>query len=149
MLVTVAVNLCVIVYEGRAARRLASEVLMADVLQTRGDVWTSLTVIAALAGARSGLPILDPIAALVVAAFIGYSGYQVARRHHGNPERSDRDCRRRPRARRAERTGRARLPSDPDARGPRITSSSTCTSGCPPTCAWLMLTICRTWSRIA
>ncbi len=78
MLVTVAVNLFVIAYEGRAARRLASEVLLADVLQTRGDVWTSLTVIAALAGARSGLPILDPIAALVVAAFIGYSGYQVA-----------------------------------------------------------------------
>ena len=79
MIVTVAVNLVVIAYEGRAAKRLASEVLLADVLQTRGDVWTSLTVIAALAGARSGLPILDPIAALVVAAFIGYSGYQVAR----------------------------------------------------------------------
>jgi cation diffusion facilitator family transporter len=79
MIVTVAVNLVVIAYEGRAARRLASELLLADVLQTRGDVWTSLTVIAALAGAKSGLPILDPIAALVVAAFIGYSGYQVAR----------------------------------------------------------------------
>ena len=79
MIVTVAVNLVVIAYEGRAATRLASEVLLADVLQTRGDVWTSLTVIAALAGARFGLPILDPIAALVVAAFIGYSGYQVAR----------------------------------------------------------------------
>jgi cation diffusion facilitator family transporter len=79
MIVTVAVNLFVIGYEGRAAKRLASEVLLADALQTRGDVWTSLTVIAALAGARSGLPILDPIAALVVAAFIGYSGYQVAR----------------------------------------------------------------------
>jgi cation diffusion facilitator family transporter len=78
MIVTVAVNLVVIAYEGRAAKRLASEVLLADVLQTRGDVWTSLTVIVALAGARSGLPILDPIAALVVAAFIGYSGYQVA-----------------------------------------------------------------------
>jgi cation diffusion facilitator family transporter len=78
MLVTVAVNLLVIAYEGRAARELASEVLLADVLQTRGDVWTSLTVIAALAGARAGLPVLDPIAALVVAAFIGYSGYQVA-----------------------------------------------------------------------
>ena len=79
MLATAAVNLFVIVYEGRAAERLASEVLMADMLQTRGDLWTSLTVIAALAGARSGLPILDPIAALVVAVFIGYSGYQVAR----------------------------------------------------------------------
>ena len=37
------------------------------------------TVIAALVGARLGLPILDPLAALVVAGFIGYSGFQIAR----------------------------------------------------------------------
>jgi len=79
MLVTVAVNLVVIAYESREARRLGSEVLLADALQTRGDVWSSLTVIAALAGARSGLPILDPVAALVVAGFIGHAGYQIAR----------------------------------------------------------------------
>ena len=79
MLVTVGVNLFVIQYESHAARRLASEVLLADAMQTRGDVWSSVTVIAALVGARSGLPILDPLAALVVAVFIGYAGYQIAR----------------------------------------------------------------------
>jgi cation diffusion facilitator family transporter len=79
MLVTVAVNLVVVAYESRAAERLGSEVLLADATQTRGDVWSSLTVIAALIGARLGLPILDPIAALVVAGFIGYAGYEVAR----------------------------------------------------------------------
>jgi cation diffusion facilitator family transporter len=79
MIVTVAVNLIVIWYESREAERLASEVLLADAMQTRGDVWTSVTVIAALAGARSGLPILDPLAALVVAGFIGHAGYQIAR----------------------------------------------------------------------
>ena len=79
MLVTVAVNLFVIWYESRAAERLASEVLYADALQTRGDVWTSLTVIAALVGARAGMPILDPLAALVVAGFIGHAGFQIAR----------------------------------------------------------------------
>src|SRR4029079_2780508 len=63
----------------RAAERLGSEVLLADAMQTRGDVWSSLTVIAALAGARRGLPILDPMAALVVAGFIGYAGLQIAR----------------------------------------------------------------------
>jgi cation diffusion facilitator family transporter len=51
---------------------------MADAIQTQGDLWTSITVIVALAGARLGLPILDPLAALVVAGFIGYSGYQIA-----------------------------------------------------------------------
>jgi cation diffusion facilitator family transporter len=79
MLVTVAINLAVVAYEGREAERLGSEVLMADATQTRADVWSSLTVIAALAGARAGVPILDPLAALVVAGFIGYAGYQVAR----------------------------------------------------------------------
>jgi cation diffusion facilitator family transporter len=78
MLLTVAVNVFVIRYESRAAERLASEVLLADAMQTRGDVWTSVTVIVALAGARSGLPILDPLAALVVAAFIAHAGYQIA-----------------------------------------------------------------------
>jgi len=76
---TVAVNLLVIWYESREAERLSSEILLADATQTRGDVWTSVTVIAALVGARLGLPMLDPLAALVVAGFIGYAGYQIAR----------------------------------------------------------------------
>jgi cation diffusion facilitator family transporter len=78
MLVTVGVNLFVVRYESREAGRLGSEVLMADATQTRGDVWSSLTVIVALAGARLGWPILDPLAALVVAGFIGWAGYQIA-----------------------------------------------------------------------
>jgi len=79
MVVTIAINLTVVAYEGRAAERLGSEVLMADATQTRSDVWSSLAVIVALIGARAGLPILDPLAALLVAGFIAHAGYQVAR----------------------------------------------------------------------
>jgi cation diffusion facilitator family transporter len=79
MLVTVAINLVVVAYESREAERLGSEILLADAMQTRGDVWSSVTVIAALVGARAGLPILDPLAALVVAGFIGHAGFQIAR----------------------------------------------------------------------
>jgi cation diffusion facilitator family transporter len=79
MVVTVGINLAVVGYESREAERLSSEILMADAMQTRGDVWSSLTVIAALIGARFGVPILDPLAALVVAGFISYAGYQIAR----------------------------------------------------------------------
>ncbi len=78
MVVTVAINLFVVRYESSAAERLGSEILLADATQTRGDVWSSLTVIVALAGAKAGMPILDPLAALIVAAFIGHAGYQVA-----------------------------------------------------------------------
>jgi cation diffusion facilitator family transporter len=77
--VTVLINLAVVRYETREASRLGSEVLLADALQTRGDVWTSLAVIAALAGAWLGMPILDPLAAIVVAGFIGHAGYEIAR----------------------------------------------------------------------
>src|SRR5437867_3534638 len=79
MIATMLVNLWVVRYESRAAERLGSEVLLADAMQTRGDVWTSATVIVALIGARLGMPILDPLAALVVAAFIGRAGLQIAR----------------------------------------------------------------------
>jgi cation diffusion facilitator family transporter len=78
MIATVFVNLFVVRYESREAGRLGSELLLADAMQTRGDVWTSLTVIAALFGARAGIPILDPLAALLVAVFIGHAGYQIA-----------------------------------------------------------------------
>jgi cation diffusion facilitator family transporter len=79
MLVTIAINLFVMRFETSAALRLDSEVLLADAMQTRGDVWTSVTVITALVGARSGWPVLDPLAAIIVAGFIGHSGFQIAR----------------------------------------------------------------------
>jgi cation diffusion facilitator family transporter len=79
MLGTIAINLAVMKYETGAALRLDSEILLADAMQTRGDVWTSVTVITALVGARLGWPILDPLAAIVVAGFIGHSGFQIAR----------------------------------------------------------------------
>ena len=78
MVITIAINLIVVAYESREAKRIGSEVLLADATQTRSDVWSSFAVIAALIGARMGLPILDPLAALLVAGFIAYAGYQVA-----------------------------------------------------------------------
>lgn len=78
MIATLAINVAVVRYESNEAERLGSEVLLADSLQTRGDVWTSVAVIVALIGAWAGIPVLDPIAALVVAGFIGHAGFQIA-----------------------------------------------------------------------
>jgi cation diffusion facilitator family transporter len=80
---TLAVNVLVATYEARAGRRLNSEVLLADAHHTRSDVFASLAVIAALAGVTRGFPILDPMAALLVAVFIGYACYQIAREASG------------------------------------------------------------------
>jgi cation diffusion facilitator family transporter len=73
MTTTLAINVGVVAYESRAARRLNSEVLLADARHTRSDVMTSLAVLGALFGVWLGYPILDPLAAIVVAGFIGHA----------------------------------------------------------------------------
>jgi cation diffusion facilitator family transporter len=79
MLTTLAINVAVVRAEKRAAKRLSSELLMADARHTQSDVLTSLAVIGALAGTAAGFPILDPVAALVVVVFIGHAGFEIAR----------------------------------------------------------------------
>ena len=78
MVVTLAVNVIVVGYELRQGRRLGSEVLLADAKHTRSDVLTSVTVIAALLGVAAGYPLLDPLAALFVAGFIGQACWSIA-----------------------------------------------------------------------
>jgi cation diffusion facilitator family transporter len=78
MTITLVVNIVVMNYELRQGHRLNSEVLLADAKHTRSDVLTSVTVIAALIGVSFGYPLLDPIAALFVAAFIGHACWQIA-----------------------------------------------------------------------
>ncbi len=79
MLVTMAINILVVRYERREGRRLSSELLMADAVHTKSDVFTSCAVLVSLAGVYLGAPLLDPIGGLVIAGFIAYSGWQVAR----------------------------------------------------------------------
>jgi cation diffusion facilitator family transporter len=74
---TFAINLGVVVYERGAGRRLKSEVLLADAHHTQSDLFTSATVIAALIGVRSGYPLFDPIAAMIVACFIAYACWEI------------------------------------------------------------------------
>jgi cation diffusion facilitator family transporter len=78
MIGTVLVNLAVTTYERRKGRALASEVLVADAMHTRSDVYTSLGVIAALVGMKLGYPVLDPLAALIVVGFIAHAGWEIA-----------------------------------------------------------------------
>ena len=78
MAITLVINVFVVVFELRAARRLNSEVLRADAKHTRSDVLTSAAVLAALFGVWWGYPLLDPLAALVVAVFIGRACWDIA-----------------------------------------------------------------------
>ena len=78
MAITLAINLFVVSYELAAGRRLRSEVLRADAKHTRSDVLTSGAVLGALVGVWLGYPILDPLAALLVAVFIGHACWEIA-----------------------------------------------------------------------
>jgi len=77
MLVTLAVNIAVVAYESRAARRLARDILPSDAKHTLSDVWVTLGVIASLVLVQAGIPIADPIVGLVVAVAIAVAAAQV------------------------------------------------------------------------
>ncbi len=77
MAATLTVNVGVVWYERRAARRLGSEVLAADAHHTMSDVMTSIAVIGALAGVQLGWPVLDPLVAFLVAGFIGMACWEI------------------------------------------------------------------------
>jgi cation diffusion facilitator family transporter len=77
---TLVINIGVVWFETRAGRRLHSDLLLADALHTRTDVFITLGVLAGLALARSGLAWADPALALLVAVLVGRAGYQILRR---------------------------------------------------------------------
>lgn len=57
-------------YTARTAKRINSGALMADAWHHRSDALSSVGSFAGVLGARMGLPILDPIASLVICLFI-------------------------------------------------------------------------------
>lgn len=79
MVSTLLVNLGVVRYERSAGRRFSSEILLADAHHTASDLLTSAAVIAALIGVYLGYPLTDPIAALVIAGFIGRACWEIFR----------------------------------------------------------------------
>jgi cation diffusion facilitator family transporter len=80
LVLTLAVNVAVVWVETRAGRRLNSDLLLADALHTRTDVFITLGVLGGLALARAGLAWADPVLALMVAILVGRAGYQILRR---------------------------------------------------------------------
>lgn len=83
MLITIAVNIMVVSYEYRLGRRLYSDILVSDAGHTRADILTSFSVIIALFAAKIGYPIVDAVTSLIIAGFIGYTGFDILRRGSG------------------------------------------------------------------
>ena len=68
--VTLLANVFVAWYERREGRRLSSPYLIADAAHTRSDVYVTLGVVTSFAGARAGLPLVDALVAVGIAAYI-------------------------------------------------------------------------------
>ncbi len=62
-----------------AARRLRSEMLMANAWHSRSDAISSIVVVIGVAGAMYGYPYLDAVAAVVVAVMIAKIGFDLVR----------------------------------------------------------------------
>jgi cation diffusion facilitator family transporter len=88
LLASIAVHLTVVWYELREGRKLHSDVLVADALHTRADIFVSLSVIGGLIAVSLGFPLADPILALIIALVIAKIGIDIIRK--GSPTLMDR-----------------------------------------------------------
>lgn len=79
MLVTMAINIFVVIYEYRKGKTLNSDILITDSIHTRTDIYASLSVIAALVAVKIGFPAFDLAAGLFIAVLIAISGAQIVR----------------------------------------------------------------------
>lgn len=78
LLLTLAVNILISVYEYRQGQKLNSSILICDSMHTRSDIYVSLGVLITLICIRVGVPpVIDSLVSLVVAAFILHAAYEV------------------------------------------------------------------------
>jgi len=66
-------------WTAHAARRIQSDLLLANAWHHRSDALSSLAVLFGLAGASLGAPILDPVAAALVAFMVAHAAWKVVR----------------------------------------------------------------------
>ena len=76
--ITLIINIFVSTYENKKGKALTSDILIADSMHTRSDIFVSIGVLCTLIGLKLGLPpIFDPIVSLVVAGLIIHAGYEI------------------------------------------------------------------------
>ena len=76
---TAVVNVAVVWYETRKGRQYGSALLLADAAHTGGDIFVTALAFTSLVLTRIGYGWADPWLAIVVAAAIAWSGYQILR----------------------------------------------------------------------
>jgi cation diffusion facilitator family transporter len=74
---TMCINYLVTRYEYRQGLALRSQVLIADSLHTKSDIYVSLSVILSLAAVKLGFPLLDPLIAVLISFLIFRAGFRI------------------------------------------------------------------------
>ena len=92
-IVSIAVKEGMFWYVRGRAHRLGSTALMAEAWHHRSDALSSVGALVGIAGARLGIPMLDPLASVVICAFIAKAAFDIFRDavnrmvdHSGDPE---------------------------------------------------------------
>ncbi len=80
MLLTMAVNIFVTVYERKKGKELKSEFLIADAMHTKSDILASTAVIASLVITKLGYRLADSVVGAVIAFFIAKIGYEILKK---------------------------------------------------------------------
>ena len=79
LVVSLAVNGFVVVFERRRGRALASTLLMADAAHTASDILVTILAMGSLALSHLGVMKADALLGMMVALIIAWSGYQILR----------------------------------------------------------------------
>lgn len=74
---TMCINYLVTRYEYGQGQSLRSQVLIADSMHTKSDIYVSLSVIVSLAAIELGFPLIDTVIALTIAFIIFRAGFRI------------------------------------------------------------------------
>lgn len=84
MVLSIAVNIAVTLYERSKAKTLNSQLLKADSEHTLSDIYVSLSVIVAIFAAQFQLYLIDMVASLVIVIAIFKAGFGIITAHLGS-----------------------------------------------------------------
>jgi cation diffusion facilitator family transporter len=74
---TMCINYLVTRYEYKQGESLRSQVLIADSMHTKSDIYVSLSVLVSLVAIELGFPFIDPVISLVISFLIFKAGYKI------------------------------------------------------------------------
>jgi cation diffusion facilitator family transporter len=77
MLITIGINWAVMYYEYAKGKALKSDVLVADAMHTRSDIFISSGVLITLLGVRYGITWIDQVASLGIAVCIAWAAWDI------------------------------------------------------------------------